>query len=151
MNIIRLLKFCNFLLVLVFASCIAIAESFLASHGLKLSFTTFGGIERTVNHAVSSLISSSEDRYYSNFHSRTRLLNTFHQDDQKSNNDESNSDVQVGSKEYYSGFISRDINEEPEERITGDAVLLPTFKFVGGFAVVLIGLTFVFLVSNDLI
>lgn len=60
-------------------------------------------------------------------------------------------EVQVGSKEYYSGFVSRKIDEEPEERITGDAVLVPTMKFVGGFAAVLIALFFGFLASNGLL
>lgn len=64
---------------------------------------------------------------------------------------EQNETVQLGSKEYYSGFVSRDVNQEPEERVTGDAILIPTLKFVGGFASVLALLFFVFLASNDLI
>mmetsp|Transcript_12460 Transcript_12460/g.19205 ORF Transcript_12460/g.19205 Transcript_12460/m.19205 type:complete len:110 (-) Transcript_12460:239-568(-) len=59
--------------------------------------------------------------------------------------------VKLGSKEYYSGFVSRDLNEDPQERVTGDAVLIPTLKFVGGFTVVIGGLFLVFLASNGLL
>ena len=65
----------------------------------------------------------------------------------KGNNNE---DVRLGTKEYYSGFISRDL-KEADERIAGDKVLIPTLKFVGGFTVV-IGLLLVgFLASNGII
>jgi hypothetical protein len=77
------------------------------------------------------------------------------EDNNSNNNNNKNQvevvEVQVGSKEYYSGFVSRKINEEPEERITGDAVLIPTLKFVGGFGAILLVLTFAFLASNDLL
>ncbi len=46
--------------------------------------------------------------------------------------------VPVGSEEYYKGFLSRTLEEEPVERVTGDAILGPTFKFVGGFAAALV-------------
>ena len=59
--------------------------------------------------------------------------------------------VAIGSSEYYQGFVGRSLNEEPAERVTGDAILGPTFKFVGGFAAILVVLTFGFLVSNGLI
>ncbi len=59
-------------------------------------------------------------------------------------------DVKVGTKEYYAGFVSRDL-QEAEERVAGDKVLIPTLKFVGGFTV-LIGLLLVgFLASNGII
>jgi hypothetical protein len=59
--------------------------------------------------------------------------------------------VEVGSKEYYSGFVSRGLVEPDEDRVTGDAILGPTVKFVGGFSV-LIGALFVFfMVSNGLL
>lgn len=64
------------------------------------------------------------------------------------NNDEN---VKVGSSEYYQGFISRKVDEEPEERITGDAVLGPTLKLAGQVTVVLVLLTVGFLASNGLI
>lgn len=57
--------------------------------------------------------------------------------------------VQLGSKEYYDGFLS--VNDEPVERVTGDAVLGPTFKFVGGFAAIIAILLLGFLASNGLI
>jgi hypothetical protein len=66
-------------------------------------------------------------------------------------NNRGDKDVQVGSKEYYAGFLSRNINEESEGRVTGDKILIPTFKFVGGFAM-LLGILFVgFLMSNGLL
>ena len=66
-------------------------------------------------------------------------------------NNKNEKGVKVGTQEYYSGFISRDINEEPKERITGDAVLIPTLKFVGGFAAIIVVLFVGFLLSNDLL
>lgn len=65
--------------------------------------------------------------------------------------DEDSEKVAVGSSEYYKGFMNRSLNEEPLERVTGDAILGPTFKFVGGFAAILALLTFGFLGSNGLI
>ena len=65
--------------------------------------------------------------------------------------DDDSEKVAVGSSEYYKGFMNRSLNEEPLERVTGDAILGPTFKFVGGFAAILVLLTFGFLESNGLI
>lgn len=66
-------------------------------------------------------------------------------------NNREDKDVQVGSKEYYAGFLIRNVNEESEGRVTGDKILIPTFKFVGGFAI-LLGFFFVgFLMSNGLL
>ena len=59
--------------------------------------------------------------------------------------------VQVGTGDYYKGFVSRSLDEEPVERVTGDAILGPTFKFVGGFAVVITALFLGFMASNGLI
>ncbi len=57
----------------------------------------------------------------------------------------------VGSKEYYQGFLTRSPDEEPIERVTGDAVLGPTLKFAGGVSLILVGLVLVFLASNGLL
>ena len=59
--------------------------------------------------------------------------------------------VPVGSKEYYAGFISRDMSTEPEERVTGDALLFPILKFVGGSFVIIGALLVAFLASNGLL
>ena len=67
------------------------------------------------------------------------------------NNIDDDESVPLGSEEYYGGFLSRSLGEEPEERVTGDALLGPTFKFVGGFAVALGALLVAFLVSNGLL
>ena len=57
----------------------------------------------------------------------------------------------VGSTEYYQGFLTRPPNEEPIERVTGDAILGPTLKFAGGISIGLVALVLVFLVSNGLL
>ena len=59
-------------------------------------------------------------------------------------------EVEVGSKEYYSGFLNRGFDEK-EERVTGDKVLIPTLKFVGGFTVIIGALLIGFLASNGLL
>lgn len=59
-------------------------------------------------------------------------------------------EVEVGSKEYYSGFLNRGFDEK-EERVTGDKVLIPTLKFVGGFTVIIGALLVVFMASNGLL
>jgi|EP00970_Alexandrium_tamarense_P018525 hypothetical protein len=59
--------------------------------------------------------------------------------------------VQVGSSEYYKGFLNRSMDVEPVERVTGDAVLVPTLKFAGGVALFLVALVIGFLASNGLL
>ena len=70
-----------------------------------------------------------------------------------SDDDETETKVAVGSKEYYAGFIQRSLlsGEEPAERVTGDAILGPTFKFVGGAMVVIVALLVGFMASNGLL
>ena len=65
--------------------------------------------------------------------------------------DSNGENVKVGSSEYYKGFVSRKVDEEPEARITGDAVLRPTIKLAGQVTVVLVLLTVGFLASNGII
>lgn len=61
-----------------------------------------------------------------------------------------NQEVKLGTKEYYAGLINRDLGEV-EARVSGDKLLIPTLKFVGGFAI-LIGIAFIaFMVSNGLL
>ena len=69
----------------------------------------------------------------------------------KSPDEDKENNVAVGSSEYYQGFMNRSLNEEPVERVTGDAILGPTFKFVGGFAAILMVLTLGFLTSNGIL
>jgi hypothetical protein len=57
----------------------------------------------------------------------------------------------VGSTKYYEGFFTRSINEEPIERVTGNAILGPTLKFVGIMTIIIAGLTGAFLASNGII
>jgi hypothetical protein len=71
--------------------------------------------------------------------------------DDQSNSNITEDKVALGSSEYYRGLISRSVNDEPLERVTGDAILGPTLKFVGGVSVVLVLLTLAFLASNGII
>ena len=59
--------------------------------------------------------------------------------------------VLVGSAEYYQGFVSRDMREEPVERVTGDAVLTPILKFAASSAVLITAFLLAFLKTNDII
>mmetsp|Transcript_15412 Transcript_15412/g.31161 ORF Transcript_15412/g.31161 Transcript_15412/m.31161 type:complete len:217 (-) Transcript_15412:517-1167(-) len=68
--------------------------------------------------------------------------------DERNDNGDS---VKVGSSDYYKGFVSRSVEEEPKERISGDALLGPTLKFAGGVSVILLLLTVAFLTSNGII
>ena len=69
-------------------------------------------------------------RHYLDFHHHysTQLYAV---DDNGNAGDNDDKTTTVGSSEYYQGFISRSINEEPTERVTGDAILGPTLKFAG--------------------
>eukprot|EP00568_Trieres_chinensis_P016046 CAMPEP_0183327136 /NCGR_PEP_ID=MMETSP0160_2-20130417/83607_1 /TAXON_ID=2839 ORGANISM="Odontella Sinensis, Strain Grunow 1884" /NCGR_SAMPLE_ID=MMETSP0160_2 /ASSEMBLY_ACC=CAM_ASM_000250 /LENGTH=114 /DNA_ID=CAMNT_0025495257 /DNA_START=93 /DNA_END=437 /DNA_ORIENTATION=+ len=59
--------------------------------------------------------------------------------------------VRSGTREYYEGFVSRSIDDEPADRVTGDSVLGPTLKLAGGTTLVLAAFFFAFLASNGLI
>ena len=63
----------------------------------------------------------------------------------------SNTTTVVGSTKYYEGFFTRSINEEPIERVTGNAILGPTLGFVGIMTIIIAGLTGAFLASNGII
>jgi len=52
---------------------------------------------------------------------------------------------------YYRGFVSRSLDEEPDQRVTGNAVLGPTLKFSGRAAAIIVLLTIGFLTSNGII
>jgi hypothetical protein len=69
--------------------------------------------------------------------------------EQQQKNDENL--TSIGSTEYYQGFLTRSPNEEPIERVTGDAILGPTLKFAGGISLILVVLVLVFLGSNGLL
>jgi len=79
--------------------------------------------------------------------------NNSDKDDERACNNaaESNKKVAIGSQEYYSGFWARDWNDDPPERVTGDAVLVPTLKLVGGFSLILGMFLVAFLASNGLL
>uniref|UniRef100_A0A7S3DRR4 Uncharacterized protein n=1 Tax=Entomoneis paludosa TaxID=265537 RepID=A0A7S3DRR4_9STRA len=58
--------------------------------------------------------------------------------------------VGLGSREYYAGFVSRDMQEN-EQRVTGEALLGPTLKLGLGASMILGGLVLAFLASNGLL
>jgi hypothetical protein len=59
--------------------------------------------------------------------------------------------VRVGSSEYYEGFVTRSMNEEPEERVTGDAIITPILKGAAITSLVLGAFFLLFLKSNNLL
>ena len=92
---------------------------------------------------LSSLQSSDSD-------DDTNTISTSTTKESSSDNNKATTTV-VGSTEYYQGFITRSMNEEPTERVTGDAILGPTLKFAGGISLLLILFMGIFLVSNGII
>jgi len=68
-----------------------------------------------------------------------------------SEDERQDSKVPIGSNEYISGMLSRELNEDPPERVSGDKLLGPTMKLAGGFSIVLVGCFLAFLISNGLI
>ena len=88
-------------------------------------------------------------RHYLDFHHYSTQLYAADDDGNAGDNDDKT--TTVGSSEYYQGFISRSINEEPTERVTGDAILGPSLKFAFVISLGLVALVGVFLVSNGII
>jgi hypothetical protein len=86
--------------------------------------------------------------FKNDFRGRQGQLNQSNQQREAETNKET--EVKVGSQEYYAGFVSRNL-DEAEDRVTGDKVLIPTLKFVGGFTVVIGALLIGFLASNGII
>jgi hypothetical protein len=66
-------------------------------------------------------------------------------------NDKDEEKVLVGSSEYYEGFVTRSLNEEPEERVTGDAIIGPILKGAAITSLVLGAFFLLFLKSNNLV
>jgi hypothetical protein len=66
-------------------------------------------------------------------------------------NDDSKDKVKENSKEYYEGMLSSSLTSEDPDRVTGDAILKPTVKFVGSVSVLIAALLLVFLISNGLL
>ena len=70
---------------------------------------------------------------------------------QATSKQDDNDEVEIGSKEYIQGMMSRSVEEEPVERVTGDKVLGPTLRLAGGVTGVLVALVLAFLLSNGII
>eukprot|EP00956_Cyclotella_meneghiniana_P020187 scaffold35328_cov62-Cyclotella_meneghiniana.AAC.6 len=111
--------------------------------GVLLSMTTTAPINAFIAPTCTSSVR------YTNTNNDTPQLRLVRQS--KSSDEDQENKVAVGSSEYYQGFMNRSLNEEPVERVTGDAILGPTFKFVGGFAAILMVLTLGFLASNGIL
>mmetsp|Transcript_42798 Transcript_42798/g.48629 ORF Transcript_42798/g.48629 Transcript_42798/m.48629 type:complete len:128 (-) Transcript_42798:96-479(-) len=108
------------------------------------AFVGISAIRRT-NNKPSFLI--TPPRYYLDIQSNLSSQN----DDNNSIEDDSSEVTTVGSSEYYKGFVSRPMNEEPLERVSGDNLLMPILKFAGAFVIPLVLLTAAFLASNGII
>ena len=65
-----------------------------------------------------------------------------------SNSNDQDENVPLGSQEYYKGFVSRSMKEEPIERVSGDALLNPILKFTGSASIVIALFLALFLLSN---
>jgi hypothetical protein len=84
--------------------------------------------------------------------SSIRYVNAVTRVHAKSEGEDSNEEkVKVGSSEYYQGFVSRGLNEEPEERVSGDAIITPILKGAAITTVALGAFFLLFLKSNNLI
>ena len=68
-----------------------------------------------------------------------------------SSNNEKEEQVELGSKEYIQGMISRPVDAEVSERVSGDKVLGPTLRLAGGVTGILLALVLAFLISNGII
>ena len=111
----------------------------------------------SLRHTISPQQSSSLNNSNSNINSNinNNLDNDLDNDDTTTSSAATELDdenlTSIGSTEYYQGFLTRSPNEEPIERVTGDAILGPTLKFAGGISLILVVLVLVFLGSNGLI
>lgn len=75
-----------------------------------------------------------------------KLLNSKNNDEQKEEMNERDDTVEVGSKEYYKGFLETDLSDDR----SSDG-LEQTLKLAGSAASILAVLFLLFLKSNDLI
>lgn len=64
---------------------------------------------------------------------------------------EENEVVELGSREYIQGMVSRSLDAEPAERVTGDKILGPTLRLAGVVTGFLVLLVLAFLASNGII
>jgi hypothetical protein len=134
----------SFLLVLLWST--AVCQGFLAASptttwchlGLKLH-------KPKRYHHIAGLVAPSSFSSIRSLRVGTRVhAKSEDEDDDKEK-------VLVGSSEYYQGFVSRSLTEEPQERVTGDAILTPILKGAAITSLVLGGFVWLFLKSNNLI
>ena len=60
-------------------------------------------------------------------------------------------EVELGSRSYYEGFLTRKVNDGDVERLSGDSLLGPTLRLAGQASAILVLLTLAFLLSNGII
>jgi len=133
--------------VIVNLQLLPVIESFRIAH-----HTGFGTRRAT----VTSFSVGSTTRFPPFGESDTKPMGTFLLDKQQDNDDDTNiqtgeteEQVEVGTKEYYSGFLSSPVKDETvAERGSG---LEQALKLGGGVALILIVLVAGFLASNGII
>jgi len=129
------------LLIIVFLFHVDLVNAFTQPSASTRNPSTLWMPRHSVCHSKSKLDDVAEDTYNA---SSANSINNLSKND-------SAEMTTVGSSEYYKGFITRSVDEEPSERVTGDAVLGPTLKLGAGISLILVALTAAFLVSNGII
>mmetsp|Transcript_36433 Transcript_36433/g.85180 ORF Transcript_36433/g.85180 Transcript_36433/m.85180 type:complete len:162 (-) Transcript_36433:246-731(-) len=135
----------------------------LGKHTSSFSITSYYDTRNYSKHSLlnnnaSPIFSGNSFQYKGKSGTRRRKMTPYSTRGRKmklysnENDDDDNTKrTKVGSEEYYRGFVSRKLNEEPAERVTGDALLGPILKFAGGASVIIAVFLFLFLVSNDIL
>jgi hypothetical protein len=128
----------SFLFVLLWS--LAICQGYLSGQTAKRSQL---GFKLHKPHHICGLVASSSlsDSRYASMGTRVHAKDEG-EDEEK---------VKVGSGEYYQGFVSRGLNEELEDRVSGDAIITPILKGAAITTVALGAFFLLFLKSNDLI
>ena len=122
--------------------------SFLSNFNSCPFVKAFAGVESSSSSYSKGFIRENQSNKIlrRNYHKR-RLQTLFSEE----NPGDYDVKVKVGSDKYYEGFFTRSLNEEPESRVTGDAILGPTIKFVSGATAILAVFFLLFMKSNGLI
>jgi hypothetical protein len=138
----------SFLLVLLWSTTVcqgylAAPTATLCQLGFKLHKPSVGRY-----HHIGGLVAPSS---FSSIRSLSRRTRVNAKSEDKDGNDNDKEKVVVGSSEYYQGFVSRSLTEEPEERVSGDAIITPILKGAAITTLVLGAFFLLFLKSNNLI
>jgi hypothetical protein len=99
-------------------------------------------------HHIGGLVAPSSFCSIRTFRTGTRV---YAMNEDGDDNADDKDKVRVGSSEYYEGFVTRSMDEEDEERVTGDAIIGPILKGAGITSLVLGAFFLLFLKSNNLL